>query len=266
MQPSIYAQCLDCLLEPDLSLKHNKVKQLYKHSLNKSDIEFSSTNIIDIEIPGRPHKPILVDPRQVEKRSFSSKEGRLILIHSIAHIEFNAINLALDAAYRFQDMPKQFTLDWIKVAKEEAEHFALVNEYLEENGSFYGAYSAHNGLWDMVQKTAHNVTHRMALVPRVMEARGLDVTPKMMERFEAQGDQDIVDILAVIYRDEIGHVAIGNHWYQYCCDQEQLNAQLLFKELIAQYFLGKLRGPFNIEARTKAGFSLQELEELECLL
>lgn len=266
MQGSIYAQCLDCLLESNIELKLNKVHQLYAQCHSCSDIDFSQTKVLSIDIPGRPEQPKLVDPRKVEKRSFSSSKGRLILVHSIAHIEFNAINLALDAAYRFQHMPQQFTLDWLQVAKEEAEHFALVQQYLEQNDSFYGAYSAHNGLWDMVQKTAHNVTHRMALVPRVMEARGLDVTPKMMERFKALGDQQVVDILTIIYQQEIGHVAIGNTWYQYCCDVEQKDAQQLFKQLISQYFLGKLRGPFNIEARTQAGFSVDELEQLEGLL
>ena len=266
MGVSIYQQCLEALLEPDIARKHARVQRLFVAVQANDALDFSQTSVQSIAIPGRPQQPQLVDPRQVEKRSFASKEGRLILLHSIAHIEFNAINLALDAAYRFQHMPKQFTLDWIKVAKEESEHFALINDYLVAQGSYYGAYSAHNGLWDMVTKTDHDVLHRMALVPRVMEARGLDVTPKMMERFEQLGDQAVVEILSVIYRDEIGHVAIGNHWYHYCCEQQAVDAQQTFKQLVEQYFLGKLRGPFNIEARSKAGFTLQELEELECLL
>ncbi|MBT4078942.1 MAG: ferritin-like domain-containing protein, partial [Gammaproteobacteria bacterium] len=142
----------------------------------------------------------------------------------------------------------------------------LLNDYLVELGSFYGEFDAHNGLWDMVCKTRHDVLHRMALVPRVMEARGLDVTPGLMNKFSQIGDQTAVDILQIIYQEEIGHVAIGNRWYQFCCDQEELNAQTTFQQLINEYFGGKLRGPFNRSARLAAGFETDELDELErCL-
>ena len=188
------------------------------------------------------------------------------MLHSIAHIEFNAINLALDAAYRFRQMPDDYVTDWIKIAAEEVSHFHLVNDYLVDLGSYYGAFEAHNGLWDMVCKTRHDVLHRMALVPRVMEARGLDVTPGMMKKFGQAGDQRSVDILDVIYKEEVGHVAIGNRWYRYCCEQRGVNARETFRQLIDQYFSGKLRGPFNRSARLDAGFDEDELNQLEnCL-
>ena len=219
-----------------------------------------------IDIPGRPEQPELVDPRHVERRSLATERGKLILLHSFAHIEFNAINLALDAAYRFREMPDDFISDWLKVAAEEAKHFRLLTDYLQQLGSFYGEFKAHNGLWDMVCKTRHDVLHRMALVPRVMEARGLDVTPGMMKKFAAAGDQRAVDILQVIYDEEIGHVQIGNRWYQSCCAQRELNPRSTFQQLIDQYFSGKLRGPFNRQARLAAGFEEDELNQLEnCL-
>lgn len=221
------------------------------------------SGIEDFDIPGRPLHPELVDPRQVPRRSLSNPQGRVVMLHSFAHIEFNAINLALDAAYRFRQMPADFISDWLQVASEEAKHFKMLNEYLVDLGSFYGQYKAHNGLWDMVCKTRHDVLHRMALVPRVMEARGLDVTPGMMEKFAQNGDTRAVHILQVIYDEEIGHVTIGNRWYQYCCKQRKIDPRDTFKQLISEYFSGKLRGPFNWAARLAAGFQEDELTDLE---
>jgi len=241
------------------------INDLYDAALQDHAFDYSPVPIESIANPGRPEQPELVAPKGVKRRSFSSSEGRLVLMHSFAHIEFNAINLALDAAYRFQHMPHKFTLDWLKVAKEEAYHFSLINHYLEEHGKAYGAYPAHNGLWDMVKKTDHDVLHRMGLVPRVMEARGLDVTPNMIERFNKINDQKAANILAIIYQDEIGHVKIGNEWFNYCCQQQNQQPIATFKALVQQYFNGKLRGPFNWPARKQAGFSEQELQELEQL-
>ena len=184
-------------------------------------------------------------------------------MHSFAHIEFNAINLALDAAYRFQQMPQKFTIDWLKVAKEEAHHFSLINAYLKDHDIEYGDFPAHNGLWDMAFKTSHDVLHRMALVPRVMEARGLDVTPKMITRFEQSGDFQAAEIMQVIYHDEIGHVRIGNYWYQHLCTERKLDSRQTFRDLIDLYFQGKVRGPFNWSARLEAGFTETELQMLE---
>lgn len=261
----VYALIYDCLMQASVSQKQSMVNALFEQLQNDSLATFTPISVQTVDSPGRPNEPKLVSPRDVKKRSFSTEEGRLILMHSIAHIEFNAINLALDAAYRFQDMPKQFTLDWLKVAKEEVYHFSLINQYLHDHGVAYGDYPAHHGLWDMVKKTDHDVLHRMGLVPRVMEARGLDVTPGMMERFDKIKDQQAVDILAVIYQDEIGHVTIGNHWFEYCCKEQKVDPSQTFKRLIEQYFNGRLRGPFNWPARKQAGFSETELQELENL-
>ena len=221
------------------------------------------STILPFDDPGRPRQPELVEPRKLPRRSFATDDGRICLLHSIAHIEFNAINIALDAVYRFRNMPGQFVSDWLLVAREEAKHFGMLASELEKRGSFYGAHLAHSGLWDMVCKTRGNPLHRMALVPRVMEARGLDVTPGMIEKFTQFGDQAAVNLLKIIYHDEIGHVRIGNYWYQYFCDQQGLDAPLTFRLLLRQYMGGKLRGPFNWAARIEAGFEGAELKILE---
>jgi uncharacterized ferritin-like protein (DUF455 family) len=160
-------------------------------------------------------------------------------------------------------MPEQFISDWLMVATEEARHFQLLEHELRQRGSYYGAHHAHRGLWDMVCKTRHDVLHRMALVPRVMEARGLDVTPAMIAKFKQNDDRAAVEILEIIYLDEIGHVRIGNHWYGYLCEQQGLDAERTFRDLVIQYMDGKLRGPFNWPARIEAGFQETELSALE---
>jgi len=214
---------------------------------------------------GRPEQPELVAPRQVPRRNINSEQGRIVLAHALAHIEFNAINLALDAAYRFRNMPRQFYHDWLKVAAEEAYHFTLLRQYLMGKGQDYGDYPAHNGLWEMAQKTAHDVMVRMALVPRVLEARGLDVTPGLIVKLQQAGDEEFVAHLEIIHHDEIGHVAIGSHWFKYVCEQRGLDARVTFKQLIQDYMKGTLRGPFDETARVQAGFSKQELADLAAL-
>lgn len=214
---------------------------------------------------GRPQRPELVAPRDVPRRSVNTEQGRIVLAHALAHIEFNAINLALDAAYRFRHMPREFYGDWIRVADEEAYHFSLLEGYLHKRGHRYGDFAAHNGLWEMAQKTAHDVMIRMALVPRVLEARGLDVTPGLMQKLHNAGDEEFVAHLQVIHRDEIGHVAIGSHWFKYLCEQRGVDARLTFKQLIQDYMKGTLRGPFDEVVRIQAGFSEQELADLNKL-
>lgn len=266
MSTDLYAAIFQAIAEPDPLRKCRLTEALSEHWAEGSLQRVDDGEVLDIDVPGRPQHPQLVNARKVPRRSLASEQGRVITLHAFAHIEFNAINLALDAAYRFRDMPDDFISDWLKVACEEAYHFKLVSDYLVDLGSSYGAFAAHNGLWDMVCKTRHDVLHRMALVPRVMEARGLDVTPGLMQKFSQIGDQRTVDILQVIYQEEIGHVAIGNRWYQYCCDQRGLNAGETFLSLIDEYFSGCLRGPFNHAARIKAGFEEDELIQLEnCL-
>ena len=212
---------------------------------------------------GHPVRPELVSPRELNSRKLGSKDGHASLIHAITHIEFNAINLAWDAVYRFRDMPEQFYRDWIRVAREEAYHFGMLRAHLQELGYDYGDFVAHNGLWEMAQKTAHDGMVRMALVPRVLEARGLDVTPGMIKRLQGLGDQRAVDILDIILREEIGHVEIGTRWFRYYCEQRGLDSEQIFKELIDEYMHGSLRGPFYYDARIQAGFTETEMNMLE---
>ena len=223
----------------------------------------ANINILPLDVPGQPVLPKLVNPRNLKRRSMSSEAGRIGFLQAFAHIEFNAINIALDAVYRFRQLPDQYVSDWLLVASEEAKHFLLLDDCLNERGSFYGEHDAHSGLWDMVCKTRHDVLHRMALVPRVMEARGLDVTPGMIKKFTQAKDSRAVEILEVIYQDEIGHVRIGNFWYQTLCEERKLDAAQTFSDLVDFYMLGKLRGPFNWPARLDAGFEASELEALE---
>ncbi len=215
--------------------------------------------------PGRPARPLLVTPAEVPRRGLGTPEGRAALLHAVTHIEFNAINLAWDAVYRFRDHPARFYADWVRVADEEACHFGLLRERLSAYGHDYGDFPAHNGLWEMAKKTDFDPMVRMALVPRVLEARGLDVTPGIMTRLGKAGDGESVAVLEIILRDEIGHVEIGSRWFKYHCDQRGLDMASTFRTLIGRYFCGALRGPFHYEARQQAGFSEEELRELERL-
>jgi len=213
-------------------------------------------------IPGHPEKPLLVSPLEVGKRSMRTPEGRAALIHALAHIEFNAINLALDAVWRFADMPEQYYADWLKVAAEEAYHFELLNGYLLNMGYQYGDFNAHNSLWEMAERTQDDVLARMALVPRTMEARGLDASPPLRNKFVQIGDDSAAGILDIILRDEIGHVAIGNHWFNWLCEQRGLEPIACYETLARQYSAPAMRKPLNIEARRKAGFTEEELARL----
>ena len=213
-------------------------------------------------IPGRPAKPLLVAPREVGRRSMVTIEGRAALIHALAHIEFNAINLALDAVWRFADMPVNYYSDWLKVAAEEALHFSLLSAHLQSLGFSYGDFAAHNSLWEMAEKTTGDVLARMALVPRTLEARGLDATPGVRNKLAQVGDVAAADILDIILRDEIGHVDIGNRWYHWCCEQRGLDVLTTYQELTKRYKAPILRGPFNLEARRQAGFMESEIAAL----
>lgn len=215
--------------------------------------------------PGRPARPALVAPRDLARRKLTTLEGRAALIHAVAHIEFNAINLAWDAVYRFRGMPPQFYADWTRVADEEAYHYTLLHGRLRRLGYDYGDFPAHDGLWLTARETAHDVLVRMALVPRVLEARGLDVTPGIMERLRGAGDEETVALLEIILRDEIGHVEIGSRWFRWLCVQRGLAAEPTFQTLIGQYLKGRIKGPFHRAARLQAGFSEEELSALEQL-
>ena len=215
-------------------------------------------------IPGRPPRPELVPPLAVQRRSMRTVEGRAALLHALAHIEFNAINLALDAIWRYAGMPPDYYADWLQVAAEEAYHYVLLTEHLATQGNAYGDFSAHNSLWDMAEKTADDVLARMALVPRTLEARGLDASPPVRAKLAQAGDMEAAAILDIILRDEIGHVAIGNRWYGYLCRQRGLDPVPAYAELASRYQAPPLRGPFNMEARRAAGFSELELAQLGC--
>ena len=217
-------------------------------------------------LPGRPDRPELIQPGQVPQRSVHTRDGRAALIHAICHIEFNAINLALDAVWRFSGMPEDFYRDWARVAAEEAQHFGLLRTHLRTQlGHDYGDFAAHDGLWAMCEKTSGDITARMALVPRTLEARGLDATPLIQAKLRGVGTPDALaacDILDIILRDEIGHVAIGNRWYGWLCARQGLEPVAHYRLLARQYSAPRLKPPFNDAARRQAGFSLAELDEL----
>ena len=218
-----------------------------------------------IRMPGRPAKPKLVHPRELPRRGFGSDEGRAAFIHAVAHIEFNAIDLAWDAVYRFRDMPAEYYADWVRIADDEARHFEMLRARLGELGYAYGDFDAHNGLWEMCEKTAHDGLARMALVPRVLEARGLDATPGMIVKLRALGDDTTADILEVILREEVPHVAAGSRWFRWFCERRGVQPESTFRALLADYARAVLHGPFNIDARAAAGFSDEELAALQAI-
>jgi len=252
------------LAECDAYRKAEGVRQLAQAWLANeleldADVSISSLQTI----PGRPVKPDLVSPRLLKRRSMVTNEGRAALIHALAHIEFNAINLALDAIWRFTGMPADYYADWLKVADEEALHFSLLTEHLQAQKYTYGDFPGHNSLWEMAEKTKHDILARMALVPRTMEARGLDATPPLRAKLAQAGDVAAAEILDVILRDEIGHVWIGNRWYGYLCERRHLEPIATYKQLAEEHAAPVLRGPFNLEARRAAGFSDVELALLD---
>ncbi len=242
----------------------NKARGVQHFGANALDykIEPNIQLFATLTIPGCPEAPVLVSPLNVRKRSMRTVEGRAALVHALAHIEFNAINLALDAIWRFGEMPEAYYLDWLKVAKEEAYHFSLLNAHLASLGFKYGDFTGHNSLWEMVDRTKGNILARMALVPRTMEARGLDANPALRNKLAQAGDARAAEVMDIILADEIGHVAIGNHWFNFLCEKDDLEPLITFTQLCQTYAAPKLRGPFNLEARRKAGFTEAELSNL----
>jgi len=263
----LHAAAKRCLDATDPAEKLRLTRATWQ-SLQAGDLyaDSSSPPPEPIGAPGRPARPLLVNARQVPQRGLGSAEGRAALVHAVAHIEFNAINLAWDAVYRFRDKPADYYLDWASCANDEARHFAMLSDRLAELGHAYGDFDAHDGLWAMAEKTAHDDTARMALVPRVLEARGLDVTPGMIDRLRQLGDTQTVAILEVILREEVAHVAAGTRWYRHCCARDGLDPAATFFELLREYMGVSLRGPFNLPARREAGFDEQELEQLLALM
>jgi uncharacterized ferritin-like protein (DUF455 family) len=262
---SLYQAARKCLLERDLERK------LILTDTTAASWEAGELALVEwdgdeeIAEAGRPERPELVHPSQLPRRRLGSEKGRLALIHAIAHIEFNAINLAWDAVQRFPDMPADYYSDWIQVAREEAYHFRLLRERLHDGGVDYGEFPAHNGLWEMAMRTAHDPLVRMALVPRMLEARGLDVTPGIMQRFERIGDQQTVAALQVILDEEVGHVQFGSRWFNYLCEQRGVVPETTYFKLLKRFVDGEIRCPLHRQARRQAGFSEHELERLEAL-
>jgi uncharacterized ferritin-like protein (DUF455 family) len=214
------------------------------------------------DLPGRQTRPELVPHRKIKLHPLNSRLGHAGLLHSIVHIEKNAIDLALDICWRFADMPKDFYLDWLKVAKEEALHFTLLRDHLLGLGFEYGDFPAHNGLWEMAEKTRQDVMARVALVPRTLEARGLDASPAVKVKLVSIGDEKAGQILDIILRDEIKHVAVGNRWYEWVCCQKGLDPIVTYAHLCKIFAAPKLKGPFNLQARRAAGFKEEELATL----
>ena len=212
-----------------------------------------------------PDKPILVEPRHLARRSLGTPAGLIALLHAVAHIEFTAILLAWDMAYRFRGLSEDFQRDWLGVAIEEASHFSAVRDRLRSLGADYGDLPAHRGLWELAEQTSGDVLHRLAVVPRFMEARGLDVTPGMITKLSEIGDTESVAILELILREEIGHVAIGTRWFAEVAEARGIDPEVTYFGLIDRYIKGGVRGPFNTEARRRAGFSAAELNRLENL-
>ena len=251
--------CFAALAEPDCGLKALSVRAILVDTLPTGS-EYLLTE--QLNIPGRPDRPLLVPPKEAPRRALGSVEGRAALIHALAHIEFNAINLALDATWRFSGLPDAFYREWGQVAREEAHHFMLLRDHLRQHGHEYGDFPAHNGLWEMAEKTKGDLLARLALVPRTLEARGLDASPAIRAKLAAVGDAAGAAILDIILRDEIGHVAVGNRWYRYVCNERGLDPIATYAVLAEQYRAPKLRGPFNREARLAAGFEEAEIDAL----
>ncbi|MGB5833447.1 MAG: ferritin-like domain-containing protein [Thiohalocapsa sp.] len=262
-QAPLLRSLLACFAECEPTRKVEQTCAAAAGFLNaEQPLDVLHTEALSPSQPGRPVRPELVAPRHLPRRGLQHAEGRAALIHAVAHIEFNAINLALDAVLRFPGMPSDYYADWIRVADEEAYHFSLMRERLRGLGYDYGYFRAHDGLWEMARQTAGDLLERMALVPRVLEARGLDVTPGMIERLQAVGDEDTADRLRIILRDEVGHVAIGSRWFRWLCEQRGLEPRSTYLKLIRERFRGAVRCPLNLTDRRLAGFDEAELDGL----
>ncbi len=262
---SLFESTQKVLLSKDIEQKTQgtqKLKQDFEEGKLNHEKAFPIEGLVEAGYP-----PFLnfVAPKDLPRRRLGSALGKVALLHSLAHIEFNAINLALDAVYRFHQMPSRYYGDWLRVAADEARHFQLLQGRIIRLGSAYGEFPVHSGLWEMAENTAHDVLIRMALVPRVMEARGLDVTPGMISKLEEIKDSESAQILQLIWEEEIQHVSIGSHWFQYLCKQRNICPEITYLHLLNQYFSGRLRGPLHYEARLQAGFSESELANLEQL-
>lgn len=255
---SLREQALAVLLERDAAAKAARALELPLTGHVGEQHELEETG----RVPGRPDRPQLVPHTALKQRSPGTVAGRAALIHALTHIELNAIDLALDIVWRFGKLPAAFYMDWISVAREEACHFQLLRAHLQSHGFDYGDFPAHNGLWEMAEKTKGDLLARLALVPRTLEARGLDASPAVRQKLLRAGDSRGGEILEIVLRDEIRHVWIGNQWYRRVCDERGLDPATTFRELARRYGAPRPQGPFNLGARRAAGFTEQELAEL----
>ena len=263
MPSNLYLAAARCLRSDEVAGKLQLAVQLHQDLSSGQLTRVGKAGAVDLVDAGRPARPELVPPNRLAQRRIGTREGQAALVHAVAHIEFNAINLACDAVYRFRDLPDAYYVDWARVAAEEAHHFSLLQARLDELGYGYGDFPAHNGLWELAVKTAADPLLRMALVPRVMEARGLDVTPGMMQRFASIGDQKTVAVLEVILRDEVGHVKAGSRWFRYLCEQRDLEPESTYFKLLEKHLGAGIRCPLHKPARREAGFTESELGRLE---
>lgn len=253
-----------CLHQSDIEQKLALTHQAWQ-LVTTNTLALTTTKAVQpITLTRFPEKPELLAPRFMPKRKLSTAQGKIAFFHAIAHIEFMAIYLAWDILYRFRTLPEQFYKDWLRVAEEEAQHFALLQAHLHSMNACYGDLPAHSGLWDNAQDTAHDILARLALVPRCLEARGLDITPTLITKFQQLDDYASVALLERILSDEIGHVERGSHWFTVVCQQRGLDATTTYQHIISDYFRGhKPKGPFNREMRIIAGFTPAELDWLE---
>ncbi len=252
-----------CLHHSDITQKveePHRARKLFENEM----LSFESLSpALPITKTKFPDKPKLLNPRDMPRRRINSSEGKRAFFHALAHIEFIAISLAWDILYRFRGLPEKFYQDWLQVADEEAQHFTLIKDHLLEMDVNYGDLPAHHGLWEHAEDTQGDVLARLAIVPRCMEARGLDITPQMINKFKAKEDQKSVKLLTRILDDEVGHVKIGSYWFKKICEQNGFNHEEKYKELITKFFKGKPKGPFNRELRIIAGFTTAEINWLE---
>ncbi len=252
-----------CLFDSDIEQKLSLTHQA-RHLLEAGILSFQSPGeALAIDNTLFPGKPSLLMPRDMPRRRLDTDAGKAAFFHALAHIEFVAIYLAWDIIYRFRGLPEAFYADWLRIADEEAQHFSLIRKHLWNFGIDYGDLPAHRGLWSHAEDTAEDILARLAVVPRCMEARGLDVTPGMIDKLRAMDDEAGVAILTRIYRDEIGHVERGSYWFNLLAKQRGCDPEQTYAELIMTYYKGKPKGPFNREVRIIAGFSNNEIDWLE---